>query len=323
MDQSAIKPMNLKERIKGVLTPRNILAWIGVVLGVVVMSAGFVFFTNPYKIIPGGVYGLGRVLHHIFPAIQTGTFGFMFDVPLMIAGFLIFGSSFGAKTIFAALIMPFIMNGLTSWIGENPADGVSILSTMFDFSDNLLMAAIFGGLLIGAGTGTIIRCGATSGGTDIVSMMLSKFLKINFSTAMFGVESVIVLVGMVVFMDYTLPLYSLISIFVSAKALDFVLEGASYEKLLFVISEHREEIKSFILNEMGRGGTWIHTSGMYTDKEREMVFLVVSRKEIAQVKHRIHAIDKEAFVVVVDAYETYGDGFKQFDPERESTTNNA
>ena len=315
--------MNFRQRIKAALTPRNIASWIGVMLGVVIMSAGFVLFTNPYKIIPGGVYGLGRVLHHIFPAIQTGTFGFMFDVPLMIAGFLIFGSSFGAKTIFAAVLTPIVMNTMTNWIGENPADGVSILSTMFNFSDNLLMGAIFGGLLIGAGTGTIIRSGATSGGTDIVSMILSKYLKTKFSSAMFCVESIIVLVGMVVFADYTLPLYSLISIFVCAKALDFVLDGASYEKLLFVISDHKEEIKHFILNEMGRGGTWIHASGMYTDKEREMIFLVVSRKEIAQVKHRIHAIDKEAFVVIVDAHETYGDGFKQFDPETEQNTNNA
>ena len=203
------------------------------------------------------------------------------------------------------------------------ADGVSLLSTMFNFSDNLLMAAIFGGLLIGAGTGIIIRSGATSGGTDIVSMILSRYLRVKFSSAMFGVESCIVLVGMIVFADYTLPLYSLLAIFVSAKALDFVLDGASYEKLLFVISDHREEIKHFILHEMGRGGTWIHSSGMYTDKEREMVFLVVSRKEIAQVKHKIHTIDKDAFVVVVDAYETYGDGFKQFDPETEKNTNNA
>lgn len=315
--------MALKERIKATLTPRNVVAWLGVVLGVVVMSAGFVLFTNPYKIIPGGVYGLGRVLHHIFPAIPTGTFGFMFDIPLMISGFLIFGSSFGAKTIFAALLTPIVMNNMTNWIGENPADGVSLLSTMFNFSDNLLMAAIFGGLLIGAGTGIIIRSGATSGGTDIVSMILSRYLRVKFSSAMFGVESCIVLVGMIVFADYTLPLYSLIAIFVSAKALDFVLDGASYEKLLFVISDHREEIKHFILHEMGRGGTWIHSSGMYTDKEREMVFLVVSRKEIAQVKHKIHTIDKDAFVVVVDAYETYGDGFKQFDPETEKNTNNA
>lgn len=309
--------------LKKSFTLRNIIAWLGVTLGVVVMSAGFVLFTNPYKIIPGGVYGLGRVLHHLFPAIQTGTFGFMFDIPLMITGFLVFGSSFGAKTVYAALLTPVIMNNMTDWIGENPADGISILSTMFNFSDNLLMSAIFGGLLIGAGTGTIIRSGATSGGTDIVSMILSRFLKMKFSSAMFMVETTIVLVGMIVFRDYTLPLYSLIAIFVSAKALDFVLDGASYEKLVFIISEHRDEIKHFIINEMGRGGTWIHSSGMYTDKEREMVFLVVSRKEIAQVKSRIHAIDKDAFVVVVDAYETYGDGFKQFDPETEQNTNNA
>lgn len=313
--------MKFKIDTKQALTTRNILAWVGVTLGVIIMSAGFVLFTNPYKIIPGGVYGLGRILHHLFPAIQTGTFGFMLDVPLMIISILVFGSSFGAKTIYAALLTPIVMNNMTNWIGENPTDGISLLSTMFNFSDNLLMGAIFGGLLIGAGTGTIIRSGATSGGTDIVSMILSRFLKVKFSSAMLAVESIIVIVGMLVFRDYTLPLYSLIAIFVSAKALDFILDGASYEKLVFILSEHRDEIKHFILHEMGRGGTWIHASGMYTDKEREMIFLVVSRKEITQVKQKVHSIDKEAFVVVVDAYETYGDGFKQFDPEIEKTTN--
>jgi len=302
----------IKKLGRKLFSPKELLCWAGVALGVVVMSLGFVLFTNPYKIIPGGVYGLGRVLHAIVPTIQTGTFGFMFDVPLMITGLLVFGASFGAKTVFAALLTPVAMNTLTDWLGENPSDGSSIIGSVFNFSDNVLVAAIFGGVLIGAGVGMIIRCGATSGGTDIISMLLVKFAKMKFSSAMFCVESTIVVTGMLVLQDWKLPLYSLIAIFVSAKVLDFVLDGASYDKLLFIISDKKDELKEFILNEMGRGGTFIRSSGMYTDRDRDMIFLVVSRKQIAAVKEKIRNIDSASFVVVVDAYETYGDGFKPF-----------
>ena len=314
------QPFNKKE----FFTAKNLLSWVVVTIGVVVMSAGFALFTNPYKIIPGGVYGLGRVLHDIFPSIPTGTFGFMFDIPLMIIGLLVFGGSFGAKTIYAALISPLVMNGLTRLVGEGPlveadylAQGkeiaVSWITTSFNFANDPLMAAIFGGLLIGAGVGIIIRGGATSGGTDIVSMIISKFCKMKFSTAMVMVESTIVVIGMLRFQDWQLPLYSLISIYVSSKAVDMVLDGATYEKLLFVISEKNDAIKHYILEELGRGGTYIKSSGMYTDKDRDMIFLVVSRKEIAAVKSKLHDIDEKSFVVVVDAHETYGDGFKKFE----------
>ncbi len=303
------KPFNAKE----FFTLKNLFSWLMVTAGVVVMSAGFVLFTNPYGIIPGGVYGLGRVLHDIFPAIPTGTFGFMFDIPLMIIGLLIFGGNFGAKTIYAALISPLVMNGMTRWLGEGAAyDQFCWIAKNLNFTDDPLVAAIFGGVLIGAGVGIIIRGGATSGGTDIVSMIISKFAKMKFSIAMVMVESAIVIIGMTRFEPF-LALYSLISIYVSSKVVDFVLDGATYEKLIFVISEKNDEIKQYILHELGRGGTYIKSSGMYTDKERNMLFLVVSRKQIAAVKKRLHEIDDKSFVVVVDAHETYGDGFKKFE----------
>ena len=298
---------------KEFFTAKNLLSWVLVTIGVIVMSAGFALFTNPYKIIPGGVYGLGRVLHDIFPSIPTGTFGFMFDIPLMIIGLLVFGGSFGAKTIYAALISPLVMNGLTNLVGEGPYYDQGWITQYFNFATDPLMASIFGGLLIGAGVGIIIRGGATSGGTDIVSMIISKFCKMKFSTAMVMVESSIVVIGMLRFQDWQLPLYSLISIYVSSKAVDMVLDGATYEKLLFVISEKNDAIKHYILEELGRGGTYIKSSGMYTDKDRDMIFLVVSRKEIAAVKSKLHDIDDKSFVVVVDAHETYGDGFKKFE----------
>ncbi|MBQ6605168.1 MAG: YitT family protein [Tidjanibacter sp.] len=298
--------------LKNLKTNSGWFSWVLVTIGAFILAMGFVLFTNPYKIIPGGVYGLGRVLHHLIPSIQTGTFGLLFDVPLTITAILVFGRQFGAKTIYAALITPVFMNAMTSILGENPADGISIISTQFNFSDNVFFAALCGGLLIGVGCGLILRAGATSGGTDIISMLIVKFAKTKFSSAMFLVESTIVIIGMIVLGDWKLPLYSLISIFVCARAIDYVLEGASYDKLLFIISDKKEELKQYILVDMERGGTYIKSSGMYTGNDKDMIFLVISRREIAAVKEKIRALDPMAFVVVVDAYETYGDGFKPF-----------
>ena len=298
--------------LKNLKTNSGWFSWVLVTIGAFILAMGFVLFTNPYKIIPGGVYGLGRVLHHLIPSIQTGTFGLLFDVPLTLTAILVFGRQFGAKTIYAALITPVFMNAMTSFLGEDPADGISIISTQFNFSDNVFFAALCGGLLIGVGCGFILRAGATSGGTDIISMLIVKFAKTKFSSAMFLVESTIVIIGMIVLGDWKLPLYSLISIFVCARAIDYVLEGASYDKLLFIISEKKEELKQYILVDMERGGTYIKSSGMYTGNDKDMIFLVISRREIAAVKEKIRALDPMAFVVVVDAYETYGDGFKPF-----------
>ncbi len=301
-----------KNIFKNLKTNSGWFSWLVVALGAFVLAMGFVLFTNPYKIIPGGVYGLGRVLHHLVPSIQTGTFGLFMDVPLTITAIIVFGRQFGAKTIFAALITPVFMNAMTNVLGENPADGISIISTHFNFSDNVFFAAICGGLLIGVGCGLILKAGATSGGTDIISMLIVKFVKLKFSSAMFCVESTIVVIGMLVLGDWKLPLYSLISIYASARAIDYVLEGASYDKLLFIITEKQEEMKHYILVEMERGGTYIKSSGMYTDTDRNMIFLVISRREIGAVKDKLKSLDPKAFVVVVDAHETYGDGFKPF-----------
>ncbi len=307
--------INTGRIVAGLKSGRVWMSWGTVAAGAFILAAGFVLFTNPYKIIPGGVYGLGRVLHYLVPSVQTGTFGLMLDIPLMITALMVFGSSFGAKTVFAALITPLFMNGLTNLLGEDPSDKLSFIGSHIDLSDNVLIAALFGGVLIGAGVGLIIRSGATSGGTDIISMLLVKYSHMKFSGAMFIVESVIVIFGMVVMGDWKLPLYSLVAIFVSAKVIDYVIDGASYDKLLFIISARNDELKQFILDDMERGATAIRSTGLYTGADREMIFVVVSRREITTVKEKIRQIDPDSFVVVVDAYETYGDGFKKLTKE--------
>lgn len=299
-------PAKLKEQL---YSAKWWQSWIYIVVGTFLLAAGFVLFINPYYIVPGGVYGAGVVMNYLFPSIEVGTFGFMFDIPLLLISIKVFGGMFGARTIVAALLVPAFMNLLTFLVGKNPAE---MFGGQIDFSNDMIMACIFGGAIIGAGVGLVVKSGATTGGTDIVAMLLTKFTGTAFSRSIFIVDSLVVVFGIIVMGDWKIPLYSLVTIFVSSRVIDFVIDGASYDKLLFIISEKHDELKSFILDEMGRGATYIKSSGMYTNKDKEMVFLVVSRREITAVQNKIKEIDNESFLVVVNAYETYGDGFKSF-----------
>ena len=277
------------------------------------MSLGYVLFINPYYIVPGGVYGAGIVLHYLFPNIQVGTFGFMFDIPLMLIGIKVFGGMFGARTVVAALLTPLFMNTLTAMIGSNPAE---MFGGKIDLTDDMLLACIFGAVLIGVGVGLVMKTRATTGGTDIIAFLVVKYTGLTLSRAILIVDSCVVVFGIIVMGDWLIPLYSLITIFVITRLIDYVIDGASYDKLLFIISDRNAMLESFIMDEMGRGATYIKSSGMYTKKDRDMIFLVISRREVTAVQNKVKEIDPEAFLVVVNAYETFGDGFKAF-PDKE------
>lgn len=285
-----------------------------IVLGCFVMSLGYVLFINPYYIVPGGVYGAGIVLHYLFPGIQVGTFGFMFDIPLMIIGIKVFGGMFGARTVVAAVLTPIFMNTLTSLIGSDPAQ---IFGGRIDLSDDMLLACIFGAVLIGAGVGLVMKTRATTGGTDIIAFLLVRYTGLTLSRAILLVDSCVVVFGIIVMGDWLIPLYSLVTIFVITRVIDYVIDGASYDKLLFIITDKNALLESFIMDEMGRGATYIRSAGMYTKRERDMIFLVISRREVTTVQNKVKEIDPDAFLVVVNAYETFGDGFKAFPDNKE------
>ncbi len=307
--------------------------WLLIFIGCSIMGAGFVLFINPYNFVPGGVYGMGIVLHNIFPSIQVGTFGYMFDVPLMFTAMLVFGGQFGTRTVLAALYTPGFMNILTRLVYPDAAavellDPALLLNGHLDLSNDLLLTCIMGAVLVGVGQGLVVRQQATTGGTDIVGMLLQKFTGIKFSTGIFLADGFVVVSGLVVIgfglgtgqaapNGWMLTLYSLLTIYVSSRVVAYMLDGASYDKLLFIISDHHDQLKKFILDDLNRSATYIKSKGMYTDAAREMIFLVVSRKEVRQVQHKIKEIDPRAFVVVTDAYETFGEGFKQFPDKNE------
>lgn len=329
--------MNLKLTIAESAKSLTDIRWWGsigqIILGCFLVAVAFVVFINPYDLVPGGIYGLALVLHNLFPSIQVGTFGYMFDVPLILTALLIFGSKFGGRTIFASFVTPGIMNILDYIVYPSreaieALDPTQLLGGVVDLSEHLMLAAIIGGVCSGIGVGIVIRNNAATGGTDITGMLLHKYAKMKFANGVLLSDAIIVLSGLVVIgfgvglpegkeaQGLLLSLYSAICIFVNAKVLGYTIDGASRDKLLYIIcNEHSDAMREYILHDLNRGGTYIKAQGMYTRDEKEMIFLVVPRKEVRNVQQRIKEFDPRSFVVVTDAYDTFGQGFKAFPDE--------
>lgn len=308
---------------------KTVYSWAKIFLGCTFLAAGFVFFINPYNIVPGGVYGASIVLHNLFPSIQVGTFGYMFDIPLLLLSVWLLGAKLGARTIVAALTTPLIMNVMSKLIyptqeALEQLDPAQMLGGCLNMSDHLMLTSIIGAVVIGIGSGLVVCNQATTGGTDIVAMILQKYAGIRFSTAIMLADATVVLFGLLVIgfgigsaEDVTQPswhlsFYSLISIFVTSRVIAYVINGAKNDKIIFVISDMKmEDLHRYILEDIERSATCIKSSGLYSGNEKEMLFMVVSYKEVNGVKHKIKEVDPKAFVVVTDAYDTFGEGWKQ------------
>ena len=279
-------------------TRKWFMAYSLIILGAFILAAGFVLFITPYKIVPGGVYGISIVLHYLF-GTPVGLVALCFDIPLTIIGIKFLGPRFGFKTVLGFSLTAVFTDTLTYFWGFKPL-----------VEGDALLSSIFGGVMAGVGLGLIFRSRATSGGSDIIAMIIAKYTRLPLGMLMIYVDSAIVLIGLLVFQDWKIPLYSWIVIYITGKVIDVVLEGVSYDKSLFIISERHEEIREKIINNLGRGGTLIEGKGMYNMAEKKIIFTVVSRRELAILEEYIHEVDPKAFLTVLDATEILGEGFK-------------
>ncbi len=269
-----------------------------IVIGSFILASGFVLFITPYKIVPGGVYGIAIVLHYLFD-VPVGLMALTMDIPLTIIGIRILGPRFGYKTVVGFLLTAFFVDGVTMLYGSGPL-----------VAGEPLLSSIYGGVFIGIGLGLIFKSKATSGGTDIVAMIISKYTKMPVGQLLIYVDSVIVLLGLVFFKDWRIPLYSLIVIFITGQVVDVILQGVNYDKTLFIISDRYQEIRDKIINDLNRGGTFIEGKGMYNGSDKTIIFAVVNRREMAILQEFIHQVDPNAFVTVINANEILGEGFK-------------
>ena len=258
----------------------NVSSWMGIFVGCSIMAIGFVFFINPYNFVPGGVYGASIVMHNLFPSIQVGTFGYMFDIPLLILSLVLLGAKLGARTIVASLFTPFVMNVLSELVyptqeALQSLDPSLMLGGMLDLSDHLMLACLMGSVLIGVGCGIVVKSQATTGGTDIIAMILQKYANIRFSNGILIVDALVVAFGLLVIgfgigtaddstqPSWHLSFYSLIAIYVISRVLAYVINGAKDDKLVFVIgSGDMTELNRYILEDLDRSATYIKSRGL-------------------------------------------------------------
>ncbi len=279
-----------------------------IIIGSFILATGYVYFISPHKIVPGGVYGIAIVVHYLtqdtfsfWPnGIPIGLFGLVLNIPLTIAGIKILGPRFGIKTIVGFVLSSVFIDGITYL---RPDGDLPLV-------DDVLLSCVFAGVLVGFGLGLIFKSRATSGGSDIIAMIIAKHTRLQLGKLMIYVDSVIVLLGLAAFRDWHIPLYSWVVIYITGKAIDLTLEGSNYNKALLIVSHKHAEIKNKIINDLERGGTYLKGEGLYTGEKKRLIYTVVSRREVAILEEYINRIDPDAFITVMDAREILGEGFQ-------------
>lgn len=282
-----------------------------ITIGCFILSAAFVFFITPHKIVPGGVYGISIVIHYLtkgmpfYPdGFPVGLMGLILNVPLTIIGIKILGPRFGIKTVVGFILCWIFMDSITLfWNQHNGSPDMPLVN-------DVLLSCIFGGALIGFGLGLVFKSRATSGGSDIVAMIIAKYTRWPLGQLLIIVDSAIVLISLIAFDDWLIPLYSWVVIYITGKAIDMTIEGVNYDKSLFIVSDKYMEIKDKIINDLNRGGTMLHGEGLYKGSEKKVIFTNVNRREMIMLQGMIKEIDPKAFITVFEANEILGEGFR-------------
>jgi uncharacterized membrane-anchored protein YitT (DUF2179 family) len=288
--------------VQRVLKSRPVRDYALMTLGICVAAWAIDAFLIPNKIAAGGVSGLATIIYYVL----KDSFGFKLTVGiqmLLMNGVLLLiamrarGLSYVAKTVYGAV-------GLSVMID------VFARFTMPLATDDLLLAALYGGAVSGLGMGMVFRAGGNTGGTDIVGQLLSRRLPFGVGQIMLVADAAVTAVAGIVF-GPKLALYGAVAIFVGSATIDLVLEGIAVEKAVWIVSDSWQEIAAGITQDMGRGATKVEATGCWTGEPRGMLFVVVSRNELADLKSIVAAVDPSAMVTISNVHETIGEGFKE------------
>jgi len=305
---------------------REVVAYLFLILGSALFAIGDVMFVNPYLLAPGGTYGLSNVLNTVWPW-KISYYALCMDIPLLIFGTWILGPKFGFKTVLSTfMIFGFTWALETLW-GYHPVIHDGIFTDVDGMNDTLrnimvqiphsesyfmpdyFLNTLVAGGIYGVAIGLIFKSGATSGGSDIISMILHKYTKISLGTLVMIVDSCITLTTLVAFGQLRLPIYSILVIVIEGKIIDLVVEGMKTYKTAFVITEKVDEVRDFIINDIKRGGTCFVGKGLFMGQERKMIYINLDRSDLVKLKNGLSDIDPNAFVNVMESTEVMGKGF--------------
>ena len=272
----------------------SIMEYVYVVVGAAVIAIGFNVFLLPNQIASGGVSGISTILHGLF-GWNPGYVQYAFNIPLFIAGVLLLGKKFGIKSFIGTVTLPLIVLLTHSW---EP------------WTDNPLLGALFGGIVVGLGIGLVFKGNASTGGTDLLAQIITKFTGITLGTSVLLIDGMIAISAAIVF-DLEKGLYALIGLYVTTKTIDIIQLGFSQSKMVYIITTKQDEIRDAIYAEINRGVTKLPAIGGYTGEARPVLMVVVYQTEFTKLKQLIKSVDPSAFVIVSDAYEVLGKGFKR------------
>ena len=276
----------------------TIREWLMITAGILIISAGIYFFKFPNHFSTGGVTGISIVLGHYFPSLTPATFVTVINVLLLVLGFLVFGRSFGVRTVYASLLMSGTLQLL------------EILCPMSrPMTSQPLAELLFAVGLPAVGSAILFNLDASSGGTDIIAMILRKYTSLNIGIALLCTDTVITLSACAAFGMET-GLFSVLGLVIKALFVDMVTDNLRVKKCFQIIASHPEPIEAFITGTLHRGATQLHGEGVYTHEGKTVVMTVVSRQQAVKLRNYIRGTDPGAFMIITSSTEIIGNGFR-------------
>jgi uncharacterized membrane-anchored protein YitT (DUF2179 family) len=287
--------------------------YLWITLGSLLTALAINVFLVPYKIAPGGVSGVATVVFYLsnerFP---VGITMLALNVPLFIMGMRYIGRKVVIRTLLSTILLSvFIDFGaiyrlfFTAFSSET--------GTLPSVPD-LLLYSIFGGFLMGVGLGMVFKFNATTGGSDLAARIVNHFIP-NFTMGqlILFIDASVIVFAAISFQSFLLALYAMVTLYISSKVIDAVLEGVNFAKAVFIISDKPDEISNIILNDLDRGVTSLKGTGMYTGDDKQVLLCVVQRGQLPLLKEIVKNVDDKAFVILTDIREVLGEGFKTYE----------
>lgn len=275
----------------------NAGAYTLIIIGAFLQALSYVLFLAPYKIVPGGVYGISIVLHYVSQGVFSflpnglpiGATALCFNIPLLFLAMKKLGLASGPKTVVTFLLISVFTDTLSFFLGTTPL-----------VENDSFIAAFYGGAILGMGVTCVFRANSTSAGTDVLARVIANYTNAKVSNMIIIIDSAIVVLGLIVFQDWAVPLYSWFTIFVFGKIVEmFQVENPN--RAVFIVSKKTALMKELIVDKMHLRGTFLHGRGMYEGKEKDIIFMIAERKDIPRLKEEVKAIDQDAFLSTMHA----------------------
>lgn len=280
------------------LHKEQLVDFLYITLGAALVGIGVYFFKFPNHFSTGGVSGLSIILAHFFPNLSAGAFVFIVNQLLLLIGFLVVGKSFGFRTAYSSLVF----SGVT-W-------GLEFIAPMqHPFTSQPLLELLFAVALPAVGSAILFNLQASTGGTDIVAMILRKHFSFNIGNCLMMVDCVIAVFACFVF-GMEAGLYSILGLVIKAVLIDMVLENFKIQKCFQIITSNPVPIEEFILTQLHRGATSFKAEGVYTHEEKTVIITVVHRNEAVKLRNYIRQVDMHCFMMITNSSEIIGKGFR-------------